>query len=175
MNDEAPTADDQAAAETPPPATLDRELQREVCRILALGCSLRVAADHVGCAMATIRRTARLDERFAKRLRRAATLHELRHARRVLDASKDDRHWRAAAWVLERGYPDRYASRKPAAVSPRQLSDVLGRFARLIFDSAGDATSRRRALERVEELTNQLERLKDTRRRKKKSSPTTSN
>jgi hypothetical protein len=38
-------------------------------------------------------------------------------------------HWRAAAWFLERAYPDRFARRDPAAFAPKQarrlLSEVL--------------------------------------------------
>ncbi|MGC3972377.1 MAG: hypothetical protein QM775_35055 [Pirellulales bacterium] len=61
---------------------------------------------------------------------------------------------RAAAWLLSRTLPDRYAERNAATVTPEQLSQTLNYFAVEMARQVTDAAVRRRlrtALRRIVE------------------------
>ncbi len=89
------------------------EKKRELFAALLLGLNRKVAADCVGCSPQTIWRTARRDPEFAKRLRQLEGKSELALLHSVQVAAKDEKNWRAAAWALERLFPDRYSRRGP--------------------------------------------------------------
>src|SRR5687768_6648382 len=92
------------------PPVLDVTKQREVCAMLACGCSLRAAASYVGCAASTISRTARHDLVFANFIRRAYMRRELKLLEKIRNAGETQ--WRASAWLLERLYPHRYGPQR---------------------------------------------------------------
>lgn len=128
----------------------------EICAILAVGCSRSVAARYVGCHVTTIRRTADRDEAFAKSLEHAESQHEILHLTYINKAAKEGRYWRAAAWALERTYPNRYAQRRAQAVTIEQVSQVLAQFADAILEEVTDQGQRERILARLSELTARL-------------------
>ena len=65
---------------------------------------------------------------FNDQLRRAEMVAQLSPLRAMQQVAST--HWRAAAWMLERAYPKRFARRDPAAFNSRQarklMKDVLG-------------------------------------------------
>ncbi len=135
---------------------LDELKQREICAILAIGCTrelagaLRRPASHP----TTIRRTALRDAEFAAALEQAETTHEIAHMTHINAAAKEGRYWRAAAWALERKYPDRYAPRDPRTFTIDQIGQVLGAIRG--SDSGGSfegSSQRKRILARLTELT----------------------
>ncbi len=131
---------------------LDKERLHEVCTIIAVGGSRSLAARYVGCSVDTIRRTAERNAEFAADMLRAESKHELVFLQRISAAANKEQYWRAAAWALERMYPDRYAPRRPLALSPRQFAEVLRNFAEVVTAEVTDLAQRKRVLDRLLEL-----------------------
>ena len=105
------------------PSLLNAEKRREVCALVKVGCPLSVAAEYVGVTSAIIRYAIRHNPKFAEELKRAqVTSHvvPLAHMHKA-GASR----WRAAAWFLERTQPERYAARKPTAVTVEAAWDLV--------------------------------------------------
>lgn len=130
---------------------LDESKRREICAILAVGCSRRTAAKYVGCAVDTIRRTALRDPEFEECLRKAESQHEIIHLRNIQEAG--GRYWRASAWVLERLYAARYAARPADGISREQLSQILAEFAQIVAEEIPTAKYRASVLKRLVDLT----------------------
>lgn len=107
------------------PRVLDEMKQREVCAIVATGAGMKTAAEYVGCSVLTIKRESQRNEGFAERLRQSelaavyAPLQSLREQAR--------HHWRAAAWLLERLYPERFGSGAERSTLPDELQELLQR------------------------------------------------
>ena len=89
------------------PPILDELKRREILAILTVGCRRRTAAKYVGCTVQTISNTAARDPDFAKQVRQAEQQAEIGALKEIREAGKEPRHWRAAAWLLERRNPDR--------------------------------------------------------------------
>jgi hypothetical protein len=93
-----------------------------------MGCSRKQAAEHVGIGPSTLFRALREDRNFATQLRRATMQQDITPLRRILEQSQTS--WRAAAWILERQNPSRYARRSPMMVTRADcmafLKSVLG-------------------------------------------------
>ena len=120
------------------------------------GEQLEVAAKYVGCHWSTITRTADRDASFGKLLMQAETSHEVLHLKAMLEAAKDARYWRAAAWVLERMYPNRYGARKAGQITPDQIRHLLDQFASIVLDEMESVQERSRVIARLEELLAEL-------------------
>jgi len=97
---------------------LDDAKKREIVAILTVGCGRTVAARYVGCCAATIRRAMLKDPEFGERVGRAETSMEIAHLKNINTAAADVRYWRAAAWALERRFPQRYGQRKSGTITP---------------------------------------------------------
>ena len=106
----------------------------QILAILSVGCSQNVAAQYVGCAPSTIQRTAERDPKFAKKLRKAKSNAELGLVKNIRNAAKKEQYWRAAAWALERGFPEKYARRGPDVITAEQIGLLLTRFSAIIMD-----------------------------------------
>lgn len=116
-----------------PQPVLTDEKRNAIVAILSVGCPRYVAARYVGCSPATIARTAARDPQFARRLRQAQAGVELAFLRRIGKAADKEQYWRAAAWALERMYPQRYARRDPRdSFDSRQVQAALEVLAELL-------------------------------------------
>lgn len=138
------------------PPVLDEMKRREILAILAVGCSRRTAAWYVGCAVSTIQNTADRDPPFADALRHAESQHEITYLKNIQHAAKMPQYWRAAAWVLERVFPQRYAARGPDVLTLDQITQLLGQLAEIIVQEVPVAAFRKRILKRLEKLTRSL-------------------
>ncbi len=136
---------------------LDDGKKREICAILSVGCNRKTAARYVGCHPTTISRTAARDEDFALAVRQAESKHEVLHLTHINKAAQEGRYWRAAAWALERKYPDRYSLRNPNMFTLEQITQVLSQFAEAIFEEVAKASQRKRILARLTDLTTGLQ------------------
>ena len=134
---------------------LDEAKQQKICEILSLGGTRKIAALCVGCHVDTIRRTALRNPAFDERLRKAQTGPEVGFLKDIQEAAEDGKNWRAAAWALERLYPERYGRRDATVLTVERVSDVLTRFASAILDDVPDRY-RQKILKRMARLTASL-------------------
>jgi hypothetical protein len=146
-----------------PQSKLDPKKRGEICGVLAMGGSRAVAARYAGCSASTIYRTAKKDRQFASELRQAEGRAEVLQLKNITDAARNKQYWRAAAWMLERRFPNRYAPRKPRMATIEQFAQVLDSFIDLIVSEISDASLRERILNRLREIAQQLK-PKDARR-----------
>ncbi|HWB01219.1 MAG TPA: hypothetical protein VG713_22170 [Pirellulales bacterium] len=127
--------------------------RREVCAILAVGGSREIAAQYVGCAETAIQAEAVADAQFREQLERAESQLELSYLRNIQSAAKKEQYWRAAAWALERKYPQRYGKRQQSVVSAEQMARVLTQLGEIIAQEVPDETQQGRVLARLKKLT----------------------
>jgi hypothetical protein len=139
-----------------PVETLDESQKREVIAIVSVGCPRAVAATYVGCHVQTIAREAVQDSDFSDRLQQAESSHEILQLKNINAAANDVRQWRAAAWALERRYPDRYGARRAKTVTVAQVSQVLAQFSQIVVKEVPDLAQRRRIIKRLDELAKTL-------------------
>jgi hypothetical protein len=135
---------------------LDEIKQREILAILTVGCSRRTAARYVGCAVSTIQNTAERDPGFAEKLRRAENQHEWTYLRNIQQAAKKPQYWRAAAWVLERVFPEKYARRGPDVITLDQIRQALAQLAEIVVAEVPVARYRQKIIKRLEAITRSL-------------------
>ena len=133
------------------PALTD-EKKSNVVALITVGSSRRVAARYVGCAPATIVRTAARDPAFAAQLDKAVCDAELGLLNSIRKAAKKEQYWRAAAWVLERVHPQRYGRRDPDVITASQIGQILAQFTRIVSEEVPVARYRKGLLRRLADL-----------------------
>jgi hypothetical protein len=128
---------------------LDEAKQREICAILAIGGTRRVAALYVGCSVSTITRTANRDPAFALRLEHAEADMEVFQLQNIRQASKSS--WNAAAWILERRLPERYGKRGPHTVPLADLQDAFAGAMELVNEALPNEEMREALLANIDD------------------------
>jgi hypothetical protein len=131
---------------------LDEVKRREVLAILSVGCSQTMAARYVGCSRSTIRREAERDPKFAEKLSQAICNAELGLVKNIRNAAKQEKYWRAAAWALERRFPERYARRGPDGITSDQLEQILTRLAERVTQLLPASEYRKQVVKDAEAL-----------------------
>ena len=107
------------------PPVLDEEKRRKIIAMLANGSSRRVVANYIGCAPSTITRTILRDGEFAAAVAEAEQNTEIDALRHIRNAARNNRYWRAAAWLLERRNPQDFAKRPPHAFTDDQIVQLF--------------------------------------------------
>ena len=134
------------------PPVLNDKKRGQIAAILTVGCSQSVAAQFVGCAVSTIQRTANRDPKFAEELNKAKCNAELALVKNIRNAAKKEQYWRAAAWALERGFPEKYARRGPDVITATDLARALAQFADMIIQQVPVDKYRKNIVKGVEAL-----------------------
>ncbi len=137
------------------PPVLDEAKRREILAIITVGCSRTMAATYVGCAVSTIQNTAERDAIFAEKLRQATYNTEVGLLKSIRNAAQKEEYWRAAAWALERRFPERYARRGAHVMTLDQIALLLGQLSDIVAAEVPDRC-RKRVLKRLEDLTRGL-------------------
>lgn len=96
------------------PRVLDETKRAEICALLAAGCTLRTAANYVGCSVSAISKLKDRDAAFREQVAKALAEREAFPLSKVREAC--GRSWRAAVWLLERTVGGSY--RRDCAASP---------------------------------------------------------
>ncbi|MEO1497499.1 MAG: hypothetical protein AAFV43_10145 [Planctomycetota bacterium] len=130
--------------------------KQEAALVVSVGCDRETAAKYVGCSIDDLVEAARRDAGFAAALRKNEAAAELAHMRNIQQAAKDDKHWRASVWWLERLAPERFARRDAGAVTRRELTGLLSAIAGGIAAEVRHEDDRRRVLDKLAELAQSL-------------------
>lgn len=129
------------------PRRLDDAKRQIVCAMISSGCGLRDAARYVQCSVRTIRREAERNPAFDNELRRSEVHAKLSPLRAMQHAIST--HWRAAAWFLERAFPERFAKPERGAFGARQARQLLEEVLRIFSSEVADAVHYDRVERRV--------------------------
>jgi hypothetical protein len=116
----------------PQPPLTDAQ-RHDICEMLSSGASRASAAQFAGCHGAALRAEMRRNLDFANRVLQAELNLEstlLRAIRSV--AEKDPKQWRAAAWALERIYPNRYAKRRTNTLTVDQVHEFISEVSEIV-------------------------------------------
>ena len=132
------------------------EQKRECCLMLSIGCDRETACNYLGVTAEELREELTLDVDFRKQILRAEATPEFNHMRNLYNAAKDEKHWRASVWWLERRSPERYARRAPEAVTPPQLQQMIEALTGAIAGEVNNSQDRRRVLARLEQIAASL-------------------
>jgi hypothetical protein len=140
------------------PYALDEGKKREILAILSMGCSRRAAAKYVGCSPTTIVNTAQRDSAFAAQLERAESKAEIGYMKNIQKAAGKEQYWRAAAWALERKYPDQYALPRPDTIPRDEVVAALKQLGELIVQEVTVARFRKPLVKRLHSMLAAIER-----------------
>jgi hypothetical protein len=105
------------------PRALCETKQREICMLVATGCTLETAARFVGCTPVTIFRESRRNPEFGERLGRSRASAEITPIKTMRQAATSQ--WRAAAWLLERTQPEQFAKRAANTFTQEDVATLL--------------------------------------------------
>jgi len=72
------------------------------------------------------------------------------------NAARDEKHWRASVWWLERRAPERYGRRAPDAISADQLRQVIEQLAEVIVEGVASQSEREQLLDRFTEIASNV-------------------
>ena len=106
-------------------AVLDEAKRQRILAILTCGGSRRMAARYVGCSGGTITRTAARDPPFAEQLAHAEANLEIESLRAIRNALKQDRYWRAAAWVPEKKHSRGFSAQRPRGFTTAEVFEMV--------------------------------------------------
>jgi hypothetical protein len=132
------------------PRALDHVKRGEICALVSVGCSLEAAARYVGCSTITIRREVLRDEEFGDQFRAAEVKCQLVPLQSVRDAART--HWRAAAWLLERADPDKFARPTPRILTAADYENFLALFMKKANETIRDDADRDRFLDSLMDM-----------------------
>lgn len=126
--------------------------QSAVVAVLMAGADLPSAADYVGRTLQEIYATAAARPAFQTRLDQASPNFELAQLGNITKAALREQYWRAAAWLLERKFPSRYAKSDPQALAPAKVRALIDALAIAVLAEVKDAETRTNILNRLQEL-----------------------
>jgi hypothetical protein len=140
------------------PRFLDEIKRSQLIAIVANGCGLTAAANYIGCHPRTIRRECCGDPQFREQLKRAELDGQLEPINNLRAASK--KHWRAAAWLLERSRPYAFCPTKSDVFSRDDLHELIDGINSVITKNHPDAQAAAQLIEHIEDyLTKKSEKL----------------
>jgi hypothetical protein len=111
-----------------PRVILDDAKKMAVLFYIGLGASRRMAARQIGCCHRTIARAAARDAAFAAEVARAESQADAKCLKMIGQATEQEKHWRAAAWMLERRNPEEFAKRDPHTFSADRVMEMFNRY-----------------------------------------------
>jgi len=129
------------------PRALDEVKWREVCALVSAGCGIADAARYIGCSASTVRREALRNESFHQSLRMAEMSAQLEPLKTMRKAAST--HWRAAAWMLERTFPDRFARQDAKLLKPEDVDSMVHGLIEMVAQEIADPATRDRVYRRL--------------------------
>jgi hypothetical protein len=112
------------------PSKLTAEVADRICQAILAGATIETAAAHAGIGASTfydwIKRGRDGDQHYAEfvdQLDQAVATSEVRDLAIIARAAEE--HWQAAAWRLERRFPERYARNRRVEMTGKDGGPVL--------------------------------------------------
>lgn len=124
--------------------------QREILALLSVGCSRRTAARYVNCTQKAIDELAQANPDFAEKLRKAEANLEIESIKNMFNAAKQEKNWRASAWLLERKSPEEFQKKKPDVIPAGLLDTLLNRIVTLLIEECPAAVQRKGLLKKLD-------------------------
>jgi hypothetical protein len=131
------------------PLRLTEKQMDDICESLASGSSRPTAAKFAGCHPATMRAEMRRNPEFMHRVTQAELKLEAIMLRAIRDAASEPKQWRAAAWALERIYPNRYAKRRTNTLTLDQVHELVSEVSEIVASELPVPKFRQRIFDRL--------------------------
>jgi hypothetical protein len=103
---------------------LDAARKVRICDVVAMGGTLKMAAEIVGCTERAIQYAVQRDPEFGERLKTCRTETIFSSVRTMNDTIKSAKSWRAAYCILRDSFPDKYA-RRADVVPIRKVCKII--------------------------------------------------
>jgi hypothetical protein len=126
--------------------------KKSILAIITVGCSRETAARYVNCSVWKIREQMKSDSNFAAQMAKAAQESELYFIQKIRSAAEKEQYWRAAAWALERRYPNRYAVKNGKKIPQEQVVNILNKLAAVVVNEVSGKEEQQRLLKRIKML-----------------------
>ena len=126
------------------PKKIHDQAKREFCMLVGLGMRRVLAADHLGISLRAVQYEMRRTPAFRAQVRRAEMEAEAVPLANLRSGARSS--WRAAAWYLERVFPDRYRRHKPGGLTVQQVDELAEEFIESILKHVSDPVYRREVL-----------------------------
>ena len=139
---------------------LDNAKRKKIIALLTNGSSRRTAAKYVGCSPSTITRNAVADPIFAEQLAVAEHSAEVDALNSLRKAARQERYWRAAAWILERKNPEDFALRPPTVFTGEEVFQMISVIVEILNQDIPEENCQR-AIEKIEQMI-EAQRLEQT-------------
>lgn len=136
---------------------LDEDKRREIIAVVSLGVSRENAAKYVGCTAATIRNEMKRDAAFAEEILTAEENPEIFFLQKIRAAANKEQYWRAAAWALERRFPNRYAPRGAKTLTEKQVLQLISDLADIVVPEIQNSNERRSIVGKINRLIHALD------------------
>lgn len=130
--------------------------KREILGLVAMGCALPMAAQYIGRHTAGIRAEMRHDPAFAEKVQKTELRSEVNFLKAVHAAAEKPAQWRAAAWALERLYPERYGRRAPKTIPLERLREIMSQTIDIIAAEVPVKKHREQLQQRLREFVQQF-------------------
>ena len=126
-----------------------------LCALLEVGVPLKAACASMGVGRSTVYDAMAADEELATRIGDARAKWEADAVRTIASAGRDD--WKAMAWLLERGKPDKWAPTKRIENTGKGGGPMEVRVDSLPTEPAARAALRAELIERARQLVAQTQ------------------
>ena len=136
-------------------SAIDNVKRNKIISLVSIGCSQVVAARMANCTLAEVQATLNADPELLQELANAEGQLEVRALQALDDAGT--KNWRAACWLLERLYPERYGRRSADAVTISDLIAFLSRVSGKVFHHVNNGVDRDNLLKAISELGRELQ------------------
>lgn len=120
----------------PRPTKYRPEVVERVAEAIGLGATYELAAAYGGISYETLRVWNETKPAFSAALKEAEGEAAVRWLKRIEAAAEDDKHWQAAAWKLERRYPQEYGR----TVATQEHTGAAGGPLRIVIETVDDRT-----------------------------------
>ena len=151
-----------------PPQPLNQEQRQRVLAMLAHGATRRMATKYAGCRVLDLTAEMQCDPDYKQQVQQHELRPEIEVLRALLVTARDPKQWRAAAWVLERFYPRRYAPRKADALRRAELQAALNSMEQQSAEAAADPKKGRQFLAHLQRQRSPPAKPRPTKRRRSK-------